>query len=44
MPLFRPYSVGDMESYPVSPMVNNAEPDSRECIERQGYEEQGELW
>jgi hypothetical protein len=27
----------------VSPMVNSAEPDTPECIERQAYEEQGEL-
>jgi len=44
MPLFRPYSVGDMESFPVSSVVNGAEPDTPECIERRGYEEQGELW
>ncbi len=44
VPLFRPYSGGQMESYPVSPMVNSAEPDAPECIERQEYEEQGELW
>ena len=44
VPLFRPYSGGQMESYPVSPMVNSAEPDAPECIEREGYEEQGELW
>ncbi len=43
VPLFRPYSVGDMESFPVSSVVNSAEPDSPACIERRGYEEQGEL-
>ncbi len=43
VPLFRPYSGGQMESYPVSPMVNSAEPDTPECIAPQAYEEQGEL-
>lgn len=43
VPLCRPYPAGPMDSYPVSQMVNSAEPDSPECIERQGYEEQGEL-
>ena len=44
VPLCRPYSAGPMGSYPVSPIVNSAEPDTPECIERQGYDEQGELW
>ena len=44
VPLCRPYSAGQMESCPVSPMVNSAEADSPECIEWQEYEEQGELW
>ncbi len=44
VPLCRPYSARQMESYPVSHMVNSAEPDGPGCIERQEYEEQGELW
>ena len=34
VPLFRPCSAASMECYPVSPMVNRAEADTPECIER----------
>ena len=44
MPLLRSYPSGDMRSHPVSPVVNSAEPDSPECIEPVGYEEQGDLF
>jgi putative SOS response-associated peptidase YedK len=44
LPLLRPYPPDAMQAYPVSPVVNSAEPDSPECIEPQGYEEQGDLF
>ncbi|MCH8255179.1 MAG: SOS response-associated peptidase, partial [Gemmatimonadetes bacterium] len=44
LPLLHPYQPNDMQSHPVSPMVNSAEPDSPECVAPYGYDEQGDLF
>ena len=44
LPLLHPYSPNDMQSHPVSPMVNSAELDSPECVAPHGYEEQVDLF
>ena len=44
LPLLHPYSPNDMQSHPVSPMVNSAELDSPSCVAPYGYDEQGDLF